>query len=338
MASSGRRKADAFIAPLLITLTSSCACALALAFACTTVCGAQGASSVSGRVVKPGGDSVVSVRDTWVTLHRVGTDHAGPVDSAQTSDRGYYNFDYKRTGATDAIYFVASSHDGVAYFSHPLNAGHESGDDAEIVVFDTTSRPIPVTIRGRHLIVSRAASDGARTVTEVFELSNDTSVTRVAPNESAAAAVWSSIIPSKATGPVVADGDIPAAAVRFAQSRVLVYSPLAPGMKQLAFHYDLPADAFPLRIPFERAAVVFEVLVEDSTATVTGARVRAVAPVAIEGHEFHRYLAGDVPANAVAVVSVPDVKQPPALLFVAGLTLVIGGAMTATLARALRRR
>jgi hypothetical protein len=38
------------------------------------------------------------------------------------------------------------------------------------------------------------------------------------------------------------------------------------------------------------------------------------------------------------VISVPEVKKPPALLFVAGLTLLIGGAMTATLARALRRR
>jgi hypothetical protein len=109
-------------------------------------------------------------------------------------------------------------------------------------------------------------------------------------------------------------------------------------MKQLAFHYDLPADAFPLKIPFERGAVVFEVLLEDSSATATGARLRAVAPVAIEGHEFRRFLAGDVPANSIAVVSVPEVKKPPAMYFVAGLTLLIGGAMTLTLARALRRR
>lgn len=309
-----------------------------LVFVIAAVSGAQTTSSVSGRVVKPGGDSVVAVRNTWVTLHRVGTDHAGPVDSAHTGDSGGYAFAYKRTGANDAIYFVSSSHDGVAYFSHPLNPGHERGDDAEIVVFDTTSRPIPVTIRGRHLIVSRPASDGTRTVTEVFELSNDTSVARVAANETPAGAVWSSIIPSSAMTPVVADGDIPAAAVRFENSRVLVYAPFAPGMKQLAFHYDVPADAFPLKVPLERGAVVLEVLVEDSVATASGAKLRAVAPVAIEGHEFRRYLAADVPANAVAVVSVPDVKKPPALLFVAGLTLVIGGAMTMTLARALRRR
>lgn len=309
---------------------------VALSF--TVVCGAQESSSVAGRVIKPGGDSVVAVADAWVTLHRVGTDHAGPVDSTRTSSAGRYSFTYKRTGVSDAIYFVSSSHDGVAYFSHPLNAGDEKGDDAEIVVFDTTSHRVPMTIRGRHLIVSRAAPDGLRTVTEVFEISNDSSVTRVAPNESDGAAVWSSVLPSGASAPVVADGDIPAAAVRFANSRALVYAPFAPGMKQLAFHYDLPADAFPLKIPFDNAAVVFEVLVEDPTGTATGARLAAVSPVVIEGHQFRRYLASDVPANAVAMVSVPEVKQPPALLYVAGLTLLIGGAMTVTLARALRRR
>lgn len=309
-----------------------------LALFVASVCGAQETSRVAGRVVKPGGDSVVAVRDSWVTLHRVGTDHAGPVDSTRTGADGHYAFTYKRSGTTDAIYFVSSSHDGIAYLSHPLNPGHESGDDAEIVVFDTTSHTVPLVIRGRHLIVSRPASDGARTVTEVFELSNDSSVTRVARNDTPANAVWSSTIPSEATNPVVADGDIPAAAVRFAGSRVLVYAPFAPGMKQLAFHYDLPANAFPLKVPLEHGAVVLEVLVEDSIATASGARLRAVAPVAIEGHQFQRYLGSDVPANAVAVVSVPDMKKPPALLFVAGLTLVIGGAMTVTLARALRRR
>lgn len=324
MASSGSRLILAALAPLV--------------FGITAVCGAQETSSVAGRVVIPGGDSVVAVRNVWVTLHRVGTDHAGPVDSTHTGDSGRYRFAYRRTGVNDAIYFVSTSHDGVAYFSHPLNAGNESGDDAEIVVFDTTSRHVPMTVRGRHLIVSRAASDGMRTVTEVFEISNDTSVTRVAPNESVASAVWSSLIPSSAKTPVVADGDIPAAAVKFAESRALVYAPFAPGMKQLAFHYDLPADAFPLKLPLDHGVVVLEVLVEDPSATATGAGLKPVSPATIEGHQFRRFLAQDVPVNAVAVVDVPEVKKPPALLFVAGLTLLIGGAMTVTLARALRRR
>jgi hypothetical protein len=197
---------------------------------------------------------------------------------------------------------------------------------------------VPFTVRGRHLIVSRAAPDGERTVTEVFEISNDTSVTRVSPSAVPDAAVWSSIVPAKAISPIVADGDIPAAAVQFAGSRAYVYAPFAPGMKQLAFHYDLPADGFPLKVPMEHGPVILEVLLEDPTAIVSGARLKSVAPVTIEGHQFHRFLAEDVPASSVAVISVPDAKKPPAFLFVAGLTLVIGGAMTAALARALRRR
>jgi hypothetical protein len=327
LASSGRS--------LFTALLAACA---ALASGSISTSGAQELSTVTGRVLKPGGDSVVAVPDAWVTLHRVGTDHAGPLDSTHTSSTGTYNFSYRRTGASDAIYFVSSSHDGVAYFSHPLTAGRESGDDAEIVVFDTTSRHVPMTVRGRHFVVSRPASDGLRTVTEVFEISNDSSVTRIAPNDSPQAAVWSSLIPGDAGTPVVADGDVPAAAVKFADSRALVYAPFAPGMKQLAFHYDLPADAFPLKIPIENGAVVFEVLLEDPTATASGAGLKSVPPVAIEGHEFHRFLAQDVAANAVAVINVPEAKKPPALLFVAGLTLLIGGAMTVTLARALRRR
>lgn len=327
MASSGSRIWGALAAPVALV-------ALLLA----TGAGAQESSRVTGRVVKPGGDSVVAIVDTRVTLHRVGTDHAGPLDSTHTSASGKYSFTYHRTGADDAIYFVSSSRDGVAYFSNPLTAGDDRGNDGEIVVFDTTSRPIPFTIRGRHVVVSRAAPDGLRTVTEVFEISNDSSVTRTAPNESVASAVWSTIIPVDASAPVVADGDIPAAAVRIADSRVLVYAPFAPGMKQLAFHYDLPTSAFPLRVPIQYGAVVLEVLIEDPTGTASGARLKPVAPVAIEGHQFRRYLAGDVPANAVALISVPEPKQPPELLFVAGLTLVIGGAMTFALARALRRR
>lgn len=293
---------------------------------------------MDGRVVKPGGDSVVAVPDAWVTLHRVGTDHAGPIDSTRTNRDGRFAFSYRRTGADDAIYFASSSHGGVAYFTRPLNAGDESGDDAEITVFDTTSHVIPITVRGRHLVVMRADPSGSRAVTEVFDLSNDTSVTRIASGDSPGSAVWSAIIPAGARGAHVSDGDVPAAAVQFADGRALVFAPLAPGMKQLAFEYQLASDAFPLHVPLEHTASVLEVLVEDPSAQVQGAHLHQVPPVSVEGHDFHRYLASDAPANSVVIIRVPDVAQPMTIWFVAGLTLVIGAAMTLALARALRRR
>lgn len=296
------------------------------------------ASRVIGRVIKPGGDSVVAVSDAWVTLHRVGTDRAGPLDSTRTRPDGRFMFNYARTGADDAIYFVSSSHGGVAYFTRPLREGVDSSDDTDIMVFDTTSGPVHVTVRGRHVVVGAADPRGKRSVTEVFDLSNDTSVTRVARNESVGGAVWQSILPSGAQAPVVSDGDIPAAAVRFDQGRALVYAPFSPGIKQLAYRYTVDEDAFPLRVPLERATSVLEVLLEDAGARAEVPGLRQVPPVAVQGRQFRRFIAQDVPAASVLTVDVPKVAQPLATWFAAGLTLVIGGAMTWALARALRRR
>ncbi len=289
-------------------------------------------------MIKPGADSTVAVTGSWVTLHRVGTDRAGPLDSTRTDARGRFAFDYPRSGADDAIYFVSSSHGGVAYFTRPLRAGVDSGDDTEIMVFDTTSRPVRTTVRGRHVVISRPNANGERTATEVFDLSNDSSVTRIARSDRPDGAVWTSILPSNARFPVVSDGDVAAAAVRFVQGRALVYAPFSPGIKQLAYRYTLPGAAFPLRIPLERATSVLEVLLEDPTARAELAGLRQMPPVAVQGRQFRRFIAQDVPAASVLTVSVPDAAQPLATWFAAGLTLVIGGAMTLALARSLRRR
>lgn len=295
-------------------------------------------SHVAGRVVRPGGDSVVAVSNTWVTLHRVGTDHAGPLDSTRTGANGSYAFDYARTGAEDAIYFVSSSYGGVAYFTPPLQAGSITGDDAEITVFDTTSHAVPMSMRGRHLVVQRPGADGARVITEVFELSNDSSVTRVARGDDASGAVWTSALPSGAKSPAVTEGDIPAQAVRFTDGRSLLFAPMPPGIRQLSYHYALGSGDFPLALPVQRATQVLEVLVEERDAQVSGAKLREVAPVALSGREFRRFLASDVPASAVITVRVNSPDRPLTLWFAAGLTVAIGGVMTWTLARALRRR
>lgn len=281
---------------------------------------------------------MVAVGDAWVTLHRVGTDRAGPLDSTRTRPDGRFTFSYARTGADDAIYFVSSSHGGVAYFTRPLHEGVDSGDDTDIMVFDTTSGPVHVTVRGRHVIVGTADPQGKRTVMEVFDLSNDTSLTRVARNENVDGAVWQSILPSGAGKPVVSDGDVPAAAVRFDQGRALMYAPFSPGIKQLAYRYTAEEGSFPLRIPLERPTSVLEILLEEPGARAEVPGLKQMPPVAVQGRQFRRFVAQDVPAASVLTVIVPQIAQPLATWFAAGLTLVIGGAMTWALARALRRR
>lgn len=294
---------------------------------------------VSGTIVRPGKTKMDPVSGAWVVLHRVGPDRAGPLDSIQSDSRGRYKFLYTRTGSTDAVYFVSASHDGIAYFTPPLTAAKISGEDGEIAVFDTTSGHVPVSVRGHHVVVSAVDADALRSVAEVYDLSNDSSVTRIAPSDDPGDASWRTHIFPGAANFRVTQGDIPATAVSFTNGVVSVFAPLAPGIKQLSFSYSLPADAFPLNLPLESPTGVYEVLIEEKTGTVTGPHIKEVDPVSVEERNFRRFLASDVPENSVAVIDLP---APPARSidsrYLVALTLAFGGAMIVALAQALRRR
>ncbi len=298
----------------------------------------QGPQHVAGQVVRPGKDKMLPVPGVWVTLHRVGTDHAAPLDSMLSDPAGHYGFDFRRTGEPGAIYFVSASYGGVAYFTPPLQHSTVVGDEAEISVFDTTSAPVPISVRGHHVIVSAVDVNAQRSVTEVFELANDTSVTRVV--SSAGGAVWSAILPTGAKSFQVTQGDVPAAAVKFTDGRAMVYAPIAPGLKQVALTYSVPAQNFPMSILVERETQIFEVLIEEEKGTVTSPKIKEVAPVALEKRNFRRFLGPDVPASSVVVISLPAVEKRADIdpRFMVALTVLIGGAMVFALARALKRR
>ena len=294
---------------------------------------------VSGRIVRPGTRKMDPVADAWVVLHRVGPDRAGPLDSVRSDVRGRYSFRYERTGSEDALYFVSASHDGIAYFTPPLTEANVSGDDGEIAVFDTTSGRVPLSVRGHHVVVSAADANAQRSIVEVYDVSNDTSVTRVAPDDNPAHATWQVHIPPTATGFKVGQGDISPAAVTSANGLVSVFAPLAPGIKQISFSYSLAAESFPLKLPLEQDTGIYEVMIEEKAGSVTGPRLKEVDPVTVDERNFRRFLASDVPRNSVTVVDLP--APPPAhsvdSRYLVALTLVIGGAMILALARALRR-
>lgn len=280
------------------------------------------------------------VAGVWVVLHRVGPDRAGPVDSIKSDGRGHYRFNYTRTGSADAIYFVSASHDGIAYFTPPLAEGKVSGDDGEITVFDTTSGRVPLSLRGHHVVVSNADANARRSIVEVYDLSNDTSVTRVASGETPAGATWHTHISPGAANFKVGQGDISAAAVSFANGLVSVFAPLAPGIKQLSFSYSLPAKSFPLRLPLEKETGIYEIMIEDKAGSVTGPRLKEVDPVTVDERNFRRFLASDMPENSVAVIDLPPPPQSRSIdpRYLVALTLVIGASMILALAQALRRR
>ncbi|MFL5639138.1 MAG: hypothetical protein ACJ78M_07190 [Gemmatimonadaceae bacterium] len=289
--------------------------------------------------MRPTRDEVSPVAGAWVVLHRVGPDRAGPLDSVRSDARGRYTLKYTRTGSDQAIYFVAASYNGIAYFTPPLAEGRVSGDDGEITVFDTTSGHVPFTLRGHHVVVSTADANARRSVVEVYDLSNDSSVTRVAASDTPAGATWQTHITPGATEFKVGQGDISPAAVTFANGVVSVFAPLAPGIKQLSFSYSLSANSFPLKLPLEKETGIYEIMIEEKAGSVTGPHLREVDPVTVDDRNFRRFLASDMPENSVAVIDLPP---PPSRSidprFLVAITLVIGATMILALAQSLRRR
>jgi hypothetical protein len=289
------------------------------------------ARTVAGRVLVQRDSAAAPLAGAWVTLHRVAEDASGPLDSARTDARGAFAFRYRATGTDEAIYFVSTRYGGVAYFTRPLRAASVTGEDAEIAVFDTTSAAVPPTVRGRHLIVSAPEPNGARTVIEVFELSNDTSLT-VVERPGTDGGVWSTPVPASARGFEVRAGEVPSDALALTAGRAVLHVPLAPGIKQLAFSYTLTDDAFPLTITTEAPTAVLEVLLEDARGSATGGRLVNVAPVTVEGRSFRRFLAQDLPRDTRIVVDVARAQPSWIRWLVPGILAVVGAAMIGALA------
>ena len=294
-----------------------------------------GPRTVSGRVVRPGRNGMITVPQAWVTLHRVAPDSSGPVDSVRTDGGGRYAIRYVPNG-TDAVYFASSSYGGVAYFTAPLPPGDAKGDAAEITVFDTTSAPVPVHTRGRHLVVSASSVDGRRTLVEVFELSNDTTVTAV--SGARGRATWSTTLAPNASGFQVGQSDISSNAVQFRDGRVLVYASISPGIRQVAFSYSVPASDFPLAVPIGEPVGVLEVLVEDPGATASGGGLVEQRPVALEGRSFRRFLGQDVRTGSTVTINVGAPTGSGGNQFVLVLIIATAGIMSIALAFALTRR
>jgi len=300
-----------------------------------------GLRQVTGRVQRPVpvADSarMVPAAGAWITLHRVGKDAAGPVDSVRTDAAGAYRLQYRLTGAADAVYFASTTWGGIAYFTAPFKAPVVSGEDAAITVFDTTSRAFPLAIKGRHLIISALDSTEQRTVVEVYEVANDSVRTLVSPDGNPPGPTWTARIPEAARDVRVNEGEISPEAFVASAGRVAVFAPMAPGLKQVAFSYKLPSSSFPLALTSETTAVVFEVLLEDPRGTVAAKGMTAVQPVTLERRSFRRFLAQDVPAGTSLIIEMPSAGIPTSNLYIAGLLVGLGFLMLLVLTRSTQR-
>jgi hypothetical protein len=291
---------------------------------------------VEGRIVRGTRAGPEPVANQWVILHRVGPDHAGPLDSIRTTARGDYRIRYHTSGDSTALYFVSTSYGGVAYFTAPLRAPVVTGDDGMITVFDTTSGPVAIKIGGRHLIVGAPLANGRRPVGEVYDLQNDSTVTAV-PRDTLSP-VWTAHLPAAAQAfQLNTNGELPPGAIARHGSVVGLFVPVSPGIRQVAFTYELPADAFPLAVPIERATGVLEILVQEPSAHLAGTKLREMAPVMADGRPFRRFLSQDVPANAVITVDMPKIIGAEREKVYVGVGVAVLVTMAAALLFAARR-
>lgn len=293
---------------------------------------------VDGRVVRGTREGPQPVANRWVVLHRVGTDHSGPLDSTRTAADGRFSVRYKASGDSSAVYFVSTSYGGVAYFTAPLRGAVVTGDPATLTVFDTTSGPVAIAVGGRHVIIGDPQPNGRRSVGEVYDLENDSTVTLVAHDS--LTPVWSVHVPSAAVAfQLNTNGDIASGAVERSGSTVQLFAPLSPGIRQFAFTYELPAGAFPLAVAAERPTGVFELLVQEQAARVRadGASLREMSPVSPDGRVFRRFLAQDVPAGAVVSIDLPRSTSNLRQGVYAGVSIALLVGMIAALVVAVRR-
>jgi hypothetical protein len=291
---------------------------------------------VQGRVTTPGPTSEIGVPGVFVTVHRVGPDAQGPLDSVRTDATGRYALKYRRFGSDEALYFAATVYRGIAYFSAPLRPGLTRGDDAAITVFETTTHPVALTIQGHHIVVSAPGPDGARTVVEVYELSNDTTVTAI--GRDSLTPVWSAPIPRAAMRFHGGQGDVAPSNLAVRGGRVTMNAAFGPGVKQLSYSYSLPESAFPLRFRNERLTVVQEVLLEEPGAQARSPSLRSQDTVHAQGHTFKRFLAQGSPAGEELRIDVPTAAAGTRTRVLIGVAVLFVLAMGAALARALARR
>jgi hypothetical protein len=293
------------------------------------------------RAVSNGG--AVPLAGAWAVLHRVSAGGGAAIDSMRTRDDGSFAFRYRAAADSNALFFVSTTRGGVAYFTTPTRETAVRRDDATLTVFDTTSAPIPITIKGRHLIITAPDSTGTtRSVIEVYELENTDHRTRVAGEN--LAPTFDAPVPTGVTVINGGEGDVSPDAMRIHEGRLQVVAPIAPGLKQFSFIYDVPADAS-MTFAVDDSLPVLEVMIEDPRGTAVGGGLIEVSPTQVEGRAFKRFLAQDVPAPIIVAVTAPGrstaglrimlvvVSVAAALMLGIGLVLLRGGPRALALGR-----
>ncbi len=291
--------------------------------------------SVSGRVLQGGRDTVPLV-NTWVVLHRLAREAAGPLDSVRSDARGRYRMTLRSPDSSSA-YAVSVLIDSIAYFSLPLTVtGRPAVHVEDLIAFSTTTTGPPIRLARRLATVARVGDDGTREVLEILELQNSGVTTRVTSDT--LVPTWAGRVAIGAGQFRGGQGDISSDAMQFRHDSVIVFAPISPGpVKQISYGYSLPAGTGALVIPIDQPTDEMNLLVEDTTAVVSAPKLESLGVKELEGRHFAAYRAGPLAPGDTVGIRLPGGKFRAQMLLPYVIALFAIG-MVVALVWALRRR
>jgi hypothetical protein len=175
-----------------------------------------------------------------VILHRVTPQEAGEVGTAVTDSAGQFRFLLESVpNAEFNVFFTTAEYLSVRYFGPAI---HADSANAEYIVevYDTArALPLPVKITRRDVIMLPGL-DGSWEVDDVVEILNPTQIALVSPQGTP---TWDTSVPAGATDFEAGQGspgDVMPTEVNLVGDRVLLMSPITPGIQSLFMRYRLP--------------------------------------------------------------------------------------------------
>lgn len=278
----------------------------------------EASAVLDGQVLK--GD--VPLDSGTVTLHEVGPDSAGELESTSVSPEGRFSFRLPSVpdpATGHQVYFASIRYRDILYFGPAIAEAVQLDTLYVIQVYDTTAAPaggqeLPVAVRNVFL---ESSGDGWQ-VTDLFQVRNGTERTYVASR----GPVWVYPLPPEAANLTVGQSDLAPDAVELDGHILKVSAPLPPGERLYMVRYTLPEleTSFPTPGVTER----MELLVREPAPPLTVDPLQPTQPVELEqGSSYRRYAGRSLSGGRVVITVSEESSGIPVRWVAVALALVL---------------
>ena len=268
-----------------------------------------------------------------VTLHRVGTDTSGPVDSLSTDQDGSFRFTLPSIpdpGVEQTVFFASVLHDGVSYFGSAIHLAVQLDTLYEIRVYDSESAPAEgagLPLQARYVLLEE--QQGFWTATDLLQVNNPGERTLVAVAEGI---TWSYPLPEGATDLEIGGGEMTPDAAELVGSSLRVKSSIPPGMREFVVRYRLADPFVTLSLPGFTGEM--ELLVREPAPPLDVVGLQPAAPIEMEaGVTYRRFVEASLVEATVTLSEGEGQPIVPTRWLAVGLSLVLAIASLYTVLR-----